>query len=555
MNTRREDKRAFSSVDLVACALLAMICLAVSARAWNSEFTYPDAARHAMDGVFVHDFLRAPNWANPWKFALSYYGRYPCVAFMLYYPPGYAVFQAPFFWIFGVNVFAVTMAAVVCLIGFAVLWYLWVSRFGGRWIAFWGGAFAVSSVVFVRWAGEAMLEIPALFLLTCASAAYMSFLKNGGLRRLVLAALVFGLAIETKQTAAFLLPALVAAPFLLDGKSHFNRRNVSLSLVAFILVCAPVGYVTARFGGANLAAAAGDARTPLLSIENWTTNFRFLATTQIGLALAFLGLAGAIFAAAKRDKAMLFLVLFAAANYLAFSLVSYKSSRLSMFWVPAVATLGVYAVCEIGGKKRYKELKVVLVILLALFQGAYLFRFGKFITVKGYKEAAKYVAAQTGGAHTVLIQAHHNGNFIFHMRAQDRQGRYGVLRSSKLLYSTAVMPQFGTKVFHKTETEILELMQRLGTRFVVIENRAVRKEEDNDATRALRRLVRGPEFARRKVVPVQTSDPLLKGLRLEIYEYRDSRELKDGVLEIDLMSIGKKVKIPLEGRRSNIERP
>jgi len=549
MNVARNDEKGFCIKDLGACALLAMICLAVSARAWHSEFTYPDAARHAMDGVFLHDFLRASGWANPVGFALAYYARYPSIAFMLYYPPGYALFQVPFFLVFGVGLFSVTLAAVVCLVAFAVVWYLWISRMGGRWIAFWGTAFAVTSVVFVRWAGEPMLEIPALLVLSLAAFAYTEFLKKGGAWRLVAAAVLLGAAIETKQTAGFLVPALVAAPFVCGGKEHFNRRNVLFSVAAFVLVCAPVAYVTWRFGAASLAAAAGSRHAALWSAENWLANLHFLATTQTGPALAAFALAGVLLASLRRDKGMLFLVLFAAADYLAFSLVSYKSSRLSMFWVPAVTSLAVYFVCEIGGRKKYRAMKVALIGLLVVFQGAYLYRFGRFVHVRGYEDAAKYVVAESSGAHTVLVGAYHNGNFVFHVRAQDPRGRLAVLRSSKVLYTSAVMPRFGTKVFCRNEADILKLLRRFGTRFVVIEDRPVKREEDNEATRALRRLVRGGRFARRKSIAVESNDPLLKDLRLDLYEYLDCREVEEGYVEIELMSIGKKVRIPLGGRR------
>jgi len=548
MSMRDKENKLSRFKDTGAIVVLGLICMLVTWHAWHSEFTYPDAARHAMDGVFVRDFLTSGDYANPWQYALSYYGRYPSVAFMLYYPPGYAMFEAPLFLLFGVSLFTTRLAALLSLFALSILWYLWISRLCGRWIAFWGTLFAITSIVFVRWAGEAMLEIPALALLTGACLIYSLFLEKGGAWRLILTAVLFGLAIETKQTSGFLLPALVAAPFFHGGKKHFNLRNISAAVFLFVLICAPVGFVTLKFGGANLAAATGGDRIPLFSPENWLVNLKFLATTQAGPVVAALAFAGIIYAVLKRDKRVSLIVLFFASNYLAFSVISYKSSRLSMFWVPAAATLAVYVISEAGGRESWKKMKIALVLLLLLFQVAYLYRFGKIIRVNGYRDAAHYIVENSGDAQVVMVQAYHNGNFIFHIRELDSEKRIIVLRSSKMLYSSAVMQQFGTRIFAKDANEILEILKRLGAKFVVLESRQIKKEEDNNATRALRELVRGRLFSLKKVIPIKSSDPLIKGVKLNIYEFLECRPIIDDYIEIDLMSIGRKVKIPV-GRR------
>ncbi|MHA1572809.1 MAG: ArnT family glycosyltransferase [Alphaproteobacteria bacterium] len=543
MEKEKGQELRLSIWDIASAGCIIAIALACTAHIWHSEFTYTDAARHAMDGVFVRDFLTEGNWRHPVQYALEYYGRYPAIAFLLYYPPVYALYEAPFFMLSGVNLFAVRLAAIVSLIAVGLLWYFWLARDLGRRIALAACAISMTSVGFVRWSGEAMLEIPALALLTACAIAYRAFLRVGGAWRLILAALFLGLAIGTKQTAGFLLLALIAAPFVLGGKEHFSKRSAIAALGVFLVLVAPLAIVTWRFGAANIAAASGVRAMRLWGAENWLACPRFLSTTQLSPVLALLGALGAALALAKRDRRALFLVLWAGANYLAFSLLAYKSSRLSMFWIPAVAALGLYGVRELGGADMQRTLKKAVFVLLALYHLLYLGHNGRLYTVRGYRDAAQYVSRNPKGA-TVFVQAFHNGNFIFHMREFDKDRKAIILRSSKVLAAHTVMPQFGTKVYMDTEEKILTFLKRHGAGYVVIEDRAV-GGEDTSAYRMLRRMVGGKSFQLSKSIAVESNHPYLMGLRLNIYEFLDREALTEDAVEIELLSIGRKVRIPL----------
>src|SRR5690348_8129299 len=59
----------------------------------SGDFAWSDAPRHALNGVFLRDFLIAMPWQDPKQYAMDYYLRYPALT-ILFYPPLFSVFLA-----------------------------------------------------------------------------------------------------------------------------------------------------------------------------------------------------------------------------------------------------------------------------------------------------------------------------------------------------------------------------------------------------------------------------------------------------------------------------
>src|SRR6476469_3673060 len=89
--------------DIVAFAILCGVVIALylslprHGDIWNT-----DASRHALNGVFVLDFLRAMPLRHPIDFALDYYRQWPGLT-IGFYPPLFYIVLAVSYAIFGIS--------------------------------------------------------------------------------------------------------------------------------------------------------------------------------------------------------------------------------------------------------------------------------------------------------------------------------------------------------------------------------------------------------------------------------------------------------------------
>ena len=104
---------------LALAGLLIITCL-LGLRGISSESSVMlsgDMARYVMNGVFVHDLIAdggVTNYEELTRYAERYYARYPALS-LGHHPPIPYVSVVPFYWIFGVSIFAVRIAALVLM--------------------------------------------------------------------------------------------------------------------------------------------------------------------------------------------------------------------------------------------------------------------------------------------------------------------------------------------------------------------------------------------------------------------------------------------------------
>ena len=108
-------RSALPGTIVLACACAILLLTAPT----NGDFWWFDAPGHAMDGVFVHDFVTAMPWRDPVRFAIDYYMRYPAVT-ILFYPPLFPIVEAFFFALFGVSHFVAQLTVTAFLLAFAL---------------------------------------------------------------------------------------------------------------------------------------------------------------------------------------------------------------------------------------------------------------------------------------------------------------------------------------------------------------------------------------------------------------------------------------------------
>ncbi len=127
----KDDKRRRR---LVLAGLLALTC-ALGLRDIRDESSVMlggDMARYVMNGVFIRDLIAdggVTSYGELARYAERYYAKYPALS-LGHHPPLPYLSTVPFFWVFGVSLFAVRLAAL--------FWFL---------LAVWG-LHAVSSRMF-----------------------------------------------------------------------------------------------------------------------------------------------------------------------------------------------------------------------------------------------------------------------------------------------------------------------------------------------------------------------------------------------------------------------
>jgi hypothetical protein len=178
----------------------------------GGSITDTDAARHFMNGAFVHDLIADGQVMHPIEYGKNYYAHLPVVS-IPYHPPLFPAIEALFFFVFGVKV-TVARALVALSVGIsALLFYLLLRATHGSELL---AACAVTGM-FSLWlsqlvATEVMLEFPSLAFTLAALYCLRDFERGYTLRRALLFALLAAAAVWTKQFAVFLgaVPPILA---------------------------------------------------------------------------------------------------------------------------------------------------------------------------------------------------------------------------------------------------------------------------------------------------------------------------------------------------------
>ena len=188
-------------------AIVVLVGLVAARDIGQAGFGFPDASRHAMDGVLFWDMLRDGGYTQPIEFTKQFYGRYPCLGFPFHYPPLFALSEVPFFALFGLS----SATARLCVLCWHVGAVLLLFEIGRRVIGLTGGVLAAlffaTSPVVLEWSRQVMLEAPTTCMLLLATWLLLRWEEQPGvLRAWFWAAALVG-ALLSKQTAIFIIGA------------------------------------------------------------------------------------------------------------------------------------------------------------------------------------------------------------------------------------------------------------------------------------------------------------------------------------------------------------
>jgi len=149
-------------------ALAAMTLALFMTTPTGGDFWWYDASRHAMNGVFLRDFLMEGGLLHPLRFARDYYQQYPAIN-IGFYPPLMYIASVPFLAVFGAS-HAVSQSVVALHALLAgVMIYLICQRMMDKWSALLVALAILALPEMAVWARQVQLDVTALALLLCTA--------------------------------------------------------------------------------------------------------------------------------------------------------------------------------------------------------------------------------------------------------------------------------------------------------------------------------------------------------------------------------------------------
>ena len=438
----------------------------------NGDFAWSDAPRHALNGVFLRDFLIAMPWQDPKQYAMDYYLRYPALT-ILFYPPLFSVFLAGSYAIFGFShaVAQGTVAFFHLTLGLAV--YMLARRWMSHGYAIAAALLLAGAPEIAFWGRQVMLDIPAYTWLALTAVAFLRYLDRGENRYLWLTMILFAAALYTKQTSLFAAFAFTAGIIASHGLRALRNRQLWAAGAVLLVLMVPLLVLQLKFGQVNTASVLGGQGIDesRLSVAKWTYYARQLPH-QLGWPTVILSVIYLVGATLKPQwrlprAHMIFLATWFAAGYLVFSFITLHEPRHDLMALLPLPILAVLAVKEIAGI-RFRKAGLAVAGLTAAGVVAWSVMAYPVHWVSGYSEAADVVFKQAPRNSVVLFSGYRDGSFIFNIRAGERPD-LSVARADKFLVRVSIMREHGIQDRNLNAGRIEELIKRHAIRYVVAE--------------------------------------------------------------------------------------
>jgi hypothetical protein len=476
-----------------------------------------DAARHAMNGAFLHDLLSEGKLTGAVAYARAYYTRYPALS-IPYHPPLFPAFESLFFFIFGVNLFAARLAiAVATVLAIVLLYRLVMATHRSPALAAVACLlfFGLPSVVFVS--REVMLEMPTL-VFTLAALWFVRDLDRGyPLGRGLAFALFAGAAFWTKQNALFLglVPFLMMGIErrwrLLFGKTIWISSAIFGAAVLAFLALTRLARSTGGTGDNPVWLEGG----PLDIVARNVPFYAHAMRDELSLAGALFVTAAFVWLLARRREGNSLYLAWALAVFLEVWSLRPFDQRYLLFAYPALAAIAAVALFRLSGLLLPRRSWVIPAALAAWWAiGGLSQRVGY---LRGPAEAAATIAAER--AERVVYCGRANGQFIFRLRSLDPAARTIVLRGDKLPPS----------IF--TPAEFEKFAHAYGISHVVIERRAreIAWNELYDSPSPSMELLR--EF------PIESSEWRFRGY-LRVFRFKNPSAHPESTLKLKTLGGG-----------------
>ena len=543
------DTRAERRVSRLALLGLVVLTVILIGRGISAGgFRFSDASRHAMDGVFIHDFVAdmPESLLHPMDYTMGYYAQYPSLGIVLYYPPLFAMVEAVFYALFGISPFTARLTVLVFAVIGVVTMYKLLREITSTAAATLCTAMFVCLPSVVFWSRQVMLEMPTTAMILAAAYYCHRYVEHGHRRSALWTGLLVVAAVMTKQTAAFLVPAFGLYLLVRRRWGYFKHWQLWAALAIIAAVLVPyfiisfhyAKYLTTHVGGGSASVIRTKA---LYVLEGWAQLLSLPGLIAL-TSSALVCVVWELFRPRARATwllASLFILFFVQSVY-----VRAGGERYPILIMPVLVSFGGLLLWRIG-LLRYKVVTAavgagVLVVGAIAYAQHIPFR-------RGHADAARQLVARSRGAPFVLFEGDWDGDTIFFVRQNDPDRRLYVLRGSKMLYSYASFRNIGYRDLITSKEGLRELFQDFGIAVVAVEERMM---VDTDPGRLLRETLKSDEdkFTQVAACPVFAPRTRMDRTSILVYAIKDSGKPRAESLQIPLVGLRRMLTVPLTGK-------
>jgi hypothetical protein len=482
----------------VAGVVAAFLLVAVLHRQTDGLWFQGDAPRHAVNGLFWLDLLRAlPR--DPIDYAIRYYARYPVIA-PATYPPLFYLVEGVAFAAVGPSPYAARFVVLL----FGGMSGLYTMAWARRWIgptAGWAGAFLACMPGMVVWSNAVMLNVPATALGLASLYHFRRWLETARITQLVTATFFLTAVMLTYYPGGSVVCILAAWAVFRAGDLRLDRR------LLWIAAAAPIAVVP-LLAALLLAPVHTSRQLPTLAFLSNRTTWTFYWSELPGLvggpALA-LGLAACVagLTSARWRTEAVFVVIWIIALIAGLSLLPARDPRYILLVAPAVVlAVAIGVACAVGHAPPLDPAWQVLVLAAGLATGVWSATLTDVPHVSGFREIATFLQ-ERAPSDAVLYDGEYDGLFGFYLRAQDPTFRQRLALADPMLFHYGPTTTFEWRQqsnVTSTDDVVSLLRTRLGCRWVAIE--VVPRPSPALGSRLLRQAVERSEFELVRTFPV-----------------------------------------------------
>jgi len=420
-----------SLVRTATFAVLVGISLTIGVYgASQSGALWPDSPRYSNAAAMIHDWLTAPGWSNPYRFAQANYAQYP--AFNIpFHPPGYPGLLALTFLMAGTSYVVARWFIAGCLGGSACFFAAIQERLGVKL-----AVALVTALVFVTtpdislWSRDTMSEIPSLVFILAASYVYLGWLDSG---RPVAIWAAFGLAVMalmSRLSSVGVMPCWYLYA-LWQGKV---RRLGSLHLLipSALYVVLAAGYIVLASKFAMYEFSA-DGKMQGFKLAAGLGYFTWYVPQVLGWGTTILALAALVLASGPtlRTPAGRFWLCWLV-SYLAYKVATPTSLETRHFLGALPALVGLTAGLFDPQTPRLIARRIAPALLGVALALNVVHLVQTPVGLVGYQEVAAALAAQTEPGN-VLMACPYNQDLMFRYRGLAPRSRRTMIRSDRTL--------------------------------------------------------------------------------------------------------------------------
>jgi 4-amino-4-deoxy-L-arabinose transferase-like glycosyltransferase len=469
-----KERKTVDGPDASAIAvLLVVVCGLYVSLPKHGDIWWMDASRHAMNGAFLLDFVRAMPIHNPVSFAYDYYRQWPALT-ILFYPPLFYVPLAAVYAVAGVS----EAAALATELGFLFALAWGAFRLSREWLRPLGALAAALLLIATPevffWGQQVMLDVPAYAFVIWAAERYLRYLKAGSRAALFAAVVLAVLAICTKYNAAFFVGVMAIALPLARGWRAIIDRNVLLALLLGAALMIPVLAVFLSFSSYNL----DQAETVAAAASRWSVaslTYYIVAMPSVvswpSLVLASIYVAAVPFARSlrlPRTDAIL-LSTWVTFGYVFYTMIAVKDPRHIMLVTYPIVLAAVLLLDRMLARFSWRA-ALPLLFTCGVFASTAYSRPAPFVT--GMRQAAEDVARLAPPDSDVAFWGRLDGTFIFAMRAYTNRRDLDIVRLDKVLFkNVAVQFDRGYQDSDLDAQQIAKRLFDLHVQYLVVQTR------------------------------------------------------------------------------------